>query len=100
MKIKAEVNLDILSNYGFVEVSSLEEWDNPLTENGQLDFLGFADYSWFYKIGHSRRGQYYYLLVTYKDRELVVAASKPDGSGGTVSLPFILKQMILDGIVD
>jgi hypothetical protein len=97
MKIKAEIDLNVLSNYLFVEVSELDEYYNPF--DCQLDFLGFADYTWLYEIGHSRRGQCYYLLVT-NERELVVVASKPDGSGGTVSSPSILKQMILDGLVE
>ena len=51
------------------------------------------------KIGHSRRGQYYYILCNIKNLELSIIATKPDGEGADVQLPDCLLNWIINGDV-
>lgn len=52
-----------------------------------------------YKIGHSRRGQYYYLLCDVNTLNISIIATTPDGAGSNVSLPDVLITWILNGDV-
>ncbi len=122
MKIK---NLKAAREYGFRPVfheknlpSNVTEWNNDLTDEeitnllleedkikkenivvSDRDELYYFDDYLILNIGHSRRGQYYYIFCHKETLELYVYASKPDGSGGVCDLPDILVQMILNGDV-
>lgn len=99
MKIKANVQLDLLKKYGFEESGKYNDYrENPF-EEGQLSFLDKDLYLYFLTLGYSRRGQYYYLLIS-KDRTLCVVASKPDGDGGAIPLYSSLIKMVNDGILE
>lgn len=90
MQINPEIEIGILvEKYGF----------KPTTEDDQDEDNGnvVADCDYKYEIGHSRRGQFYYLLV--KNRSLQLYASEPDGSGGKVGCPDVLIRLIKDGIL-
>lgn len=50
-----------------------------------------------YHVGHSRRGQHYYLLADKATLEISIIASKGDGDGSSVLLPNILVTMIKNG---
>ena len=50
-------------------------------------------------IGHSRRGQHYYILCNPDTLVLSVFATKPDGSGSNRVLPDWLFEMIKNGDV-
>lgn len=52
-----------------------------------------------YDIGHSRRGQRYYLLCDTKTLALSIIATSPDGSESDVSLPNELMTWIINGEV-
>ncbi len=58
----------------------------------------FTDYLVF-EVGHSRRGQFYYILCHQNSLELSVLATEPDGSGGMINLPDVLFTMIKNGDV-
>jgi hypothetical protein len=66
-------------------------------ESGDLDWE--LSNAWVYCIGHSRRGQFYY-LITNLNSEIYVYASRPDGSGTYIELPEILKKMMEDGVIE
>lgn len=100
MRLKSGLSLNVLQHYGFEKAGEINKYgDNPFDEDCQLSFLHSDNYSWVLEIGHSRRGQMYYLLVD-NEGYLKVVASKPDGDGGPVELPSVLMQMILEGIFE
>jgi len=92
MKIKQDYNLENLLEYGFIKIDKEEEKEN---ENWTISTF---DYS--FEIGHSRRGQYYFLLLSEKSRTINIYASEPDGNGGIITAPNILIKMSLDGIFE
>ena len=89
MKLKEDLNLDVLLNYGFSKIVKSE-----------IDDDDYCMHSYDYEciIDHSRRGQVYYLLVSEETRGMVIYASKPDGSGGPVFCPEVLFKMKDDGL--
>ena len=91
MKVKEDLSLEILLNYGFEKIDKEEEEEN------EDDTLSSYDYK--FKIGHARRGQVYYLLASDKLRTMDIYASEPDGSGGCVGCPDVLIKLVQDGIV-
>ncbi len=88
MKINKE-HFDKLENYGFVKVNPKE------FENDDDPTLSYYEY--YYKIGHARRGQFYFLLVG-SNGELDVYASKAEGDGCAIAMPNILIELIQDQI--
>lgn len=92
MKVKEEVNLDILLKYGFKEVNKEEE-----KENEQYTISTF-DYK--FNIGHGRRGQHYFILIKKTDRELVLYSTESDGDSGCVIIPNFIIELISDSIVE
>ena len=108
MKIKQGVKLE---EYGFIKTlkepnidnynmdideEAYKYYDDCHSFESQDDFLEYYEY--FLNIGHSRRGQCYYLLVN-SDNILLIITTKPDGEGGSVLLPDILINMIKDNCV-
>ena len=94
MKIKEELNLDTLLEYGFEKVNKEEEgqgWDTDYT---------IVMYDYMFTIGHSRRGQFYYLLVNEKDRLIDIYAPKPDGDGTSIKCPDVLIQLMKNNIIE
>ena len=90
MKIKDEVNLDILLDYGFFKVDKEKEYSDST--------INYYDYA--YRIGHARRGQFYYYLVNATTRNINVYASEPDGSGCDIGITNVLRDLVLNGIID
>lgn len=91
MKIKENVALESLLDYGFEAINKEEAEDDG-------DYT-IANYDYKFTIGHSRRGQVYYILI-HGSRTISLFASDPDGSGGTIGCPDILIKLISDGIVE
>lgn len=91
MKVKEELNLEILLNYGFTKIDKEEEKENDQYE--------IANFDWKFWIGHSRRGQSYYLLIGEETREIFFYSTKPDGDGGSVKYPDVLTKLFNDGVV-
>ena len=91
MKVKEDLNIDILLKYGFNKIDKEQEEED---ENYTL-----SSYDYKFEIGHARRGQFYYLLVSDKSRNLVIYASEPDGSGGCIGCPDVLIKLIEDNVV-
>ncbi len=91
MKIKENVALESLLDYGFEAINKEEAEDDG-------DYT-IANYDYKFTIGHSRRGQVYYILI-HGSRTISLFASEPDGSGGTIGCPDILIKLISDGIVE
>ena len=90
MKIKDIESLDKLEIFGF------EEIDQAYEEN--RGNYTIACYKYKYNLGHSRRGQCYYILVG-DNLEIDLYASEPDGSGGSISLDNTLFKLITEGII-
>ena len=88
MKIKEELNLKILLNYGFTKIEKEEYEECPI-----------SSYAYKFEIGHARRGRFYYLLVGEKTRDVVIYATKPDGSSGSVICPDVLVKLAIDGLL-
>ena len=91
MKVKEELNLEVLLNYGFTKIDKEEELKN--------EEYTISSYDYKFEIGHARRGQFYYLLVREKTRDVIIYATEPDGSGGSVICPDVLVKLSVDGIV-
>ena len=91
MKVKEELNLEVLLYYGFTKIDKEEE-----TENEEYTI---ASYDYRFEIGHARRGQFYYLLVGEKTRDVIIYATDPDGSCGSVMCPDVLIKLYVDGVV-
>lgn len=89
MKIREDLDLENLRKYGFKTIKEMRQ-NSELPEIFEYN----NDDTWVYEIGHSRRGQYYYLLII--DKEIYIEASKPDGDGCFVLLPDILLKMFED----
>lgn len=90
MKLKEDFNLEKLLDYGFLKIDKQEMMDNEEWTLSVYDYL--------FEIGHARRGQFYYLLVSEDTRTITLYASEPDGSEGTVYAPDVLIKMSLDSI--
>lgn len=89
MKIKDNIDISVLEKYGF---------SSPGKENGD-DWRMLSRFKYIFSIGHSRRGQFYYILVD-QERYLNIYASPPDGSGDTVKFPDVILQLIRDNIIE
>lgn len=76
------------------EEKQFKKLNYVVDENDSLYY--YTDYL-VLSIGHSRRGQWYYILCHKDSLELSVLATKPDGDGGMISLPDTLYTMIQAG---
>ena len=81
LKIKDNVDLKELEKFDFfykfpydTDYSDDYEFDNKM----------------IYEIGHSRRGQFYFILVDKTSLEISVYATEPDGSGTDVVLYYLI----------
>ena len=83
MIISDSFNLENLSKYGFKKFD-IEDCDEEMK---------YMKIDWVMDLGHSRRGQFYYLFVS--QMSLKIFASKPDGSGGPLGFP----QKAVDAIL-
>lgn len=92
MKIKQDVNLSKLTQYGFDKI------DKEQANKDEEYTLSIFDYA--HTIGYARRGQFYYLLVSELTRELCVFASKPDGDGCSVPLTDVIIKMYRDNLLE
>jgi len=95
MKIKQSQLHRLISEFGFVEgvVTQSEDDSSPF----EMLSMGHSHY---YEIGHSRRGQTYFLLISSETRELFIYASRPDGSGCEILFPDIVKELIKGGMTE
>lgn len=92
MKIREDYNLEKLLDYGFVKIDKEKATEN---EDWTLSTFDYA-----FQIGHSRRGQFYYLLVNEKTRVLFIYATEPDGNGGIIQSPDVLIKMTFDNVFE
>lgn len=91
MKIKQDLDFKILEKYGFNKIDQ--------TIKDDYDDNVIAVYEYEYNLGHSRRGQFYSLLI-YSTGSLSIYASTPDGSGGSITLDNTIYNLIKDGIIE
>lgn len=82
-----------LTPYGFERLDEVWKKSQGFWEGDVLWYY----HGWVYTLGHSRRGQFYYLIVD--NGELLVYASDPDGSGASVELGDVLFKLYRDGLV-
>ena len=82
MKLKENIDFSELLELGFVEtVESDAAYQNYW---GEFDANFINKYA--FELGHSRRGQFYYILIDKKSREISIYSTKPDGDGGQLYL--------------
>lgn len=87
-----------------IDMIELEKKEDEFFKNNYIvlsidddDLYFFANDFLVYEIGHSRRGQHYYIICEKSTLELSVIASKPDGDGGAIAIPDILIDLIKNG---
>lgn len=83
MKLKKGLKVEILKKYNFFEITEDLIQEQGLDET-PIEYMK----GWIYNLGHSRRGQFYYLVCSYEG-DFSIVATKPDGSGGA----FYLKEI-------
>ena len=88
MKIKEDIDCNELLQYGFY-IPSKDDEDNEDYNISNSDYV--------LSFGHSRRGQFYYILI--KNRNVYIYSSKPDGDGGKLLLPYVILTLILEEII-
>lgn len=95
MKLNTDLNIEVLEKYGFEKLDDVYKENYNVDDSDNLYFLN----GYIYTLGHSRRGQFYYLLCSFIG-DFSIYASKPDGSGGALNLsdPIFL-NLIKDGII-
>lgn len=81
MRLKESITDKDLQDLGFERID----------KNDDHDFV-YAYYDWALNLGHSRRAQFYYVLI--KDRNVSIYASNPDGSGASIPFPSILCKIV------
>ena len=59
----------------------------------------FNLYDYIYDLGHSRRGQHYYIIVN-ESRNFNIIATEPDGSGGVCELGNILIELLENNLIE
>lgn len=91
LKIKDNVVLKELEKFGFF---SNFEYDTDYSDDYEFDN------KMIYEIGHSRRGQFYFILVDKSTLVLSVYATKPDGSGSSVFMSPVIFDLIQAGLVE
>jgi len=69
----------------------IEDEDDP--------FYYYNDLYYVYNIGHSRRGQFYYILV-FTDYTIGLLATKPDGDGGFIEYPDVIIELFKDNLIE
>lgn len=92
LKIKQDVDLSILLQYGF------EKTDKEYYK--RMDDWTLCGCDYLYNIGHARRGQFYYIVISEEERELNIYASKPDGDGCSINMDDIIIRLYKDGLIE
>lgn len=89
MRLKDAFKLDVLLEYGFAPIDehTFGEDEGLIIEDGYA-----------LNLGHSRRGQFYYLICN-ENKQFAIYASKPDGAGAPLALNTIVIQLIEAGLV-
>lgn len=80
MKLTEGLNIEILKDYDFHKITEDYKREHNLDET-PIKYM----YGWIYNMGHSRRGQFYYLICS-NEGNFSIVATKPDGGGGAISL--------------
>ncbi len=88
MKLKDSVTKEQLEELGFY-----------LYQENEYEYYYSMENKMIYEIGHSRRGQFYYLIVN-KSNCIEVFATEPDGSGGSIELANTLLKMFKLGYIE
>ena len=91
MRLKGAATPKQLLEFGFKKITLDYKANHPAMEFQE----GYA-----YNLGHSRRGQFYYLICS-DEGFFSVFASEPDGSGGKKELPIdsIFSRLYASGLV-
>lgn len=95
MKVKDDVDLAILLKYGF-DLFDQEYRECYFEEE---DAAYYHEDGYIYNLGHSRRGQFYYIYVG-GNRYFRIYSTRPDGSEDSILLGNVLFDLISAGIVE
>ena len=97
MKINPDFPIKELVNYGFQIFN--DEYRNVHFSEEDPPF--YYEDGFIYSFGHARRGQYYYMVIDMPG-SVFLTSSKPDGSGGRVSVEsnIIIKLVQMGILVD
>lgn len=91
LKIKDNVDLKELEKFGFF---SNFEYETDYSEDYEFEN------QMIYEMGHSRRGQFYFILVDKSTLVLSIYATKPDGSGSNIAMSDVIFDLIQAGLVE
>lgn len=92
MKLKQDIDLSILTQYGFNKIDKEQAEKDEEYEMSVFDYV--------YTIGYARRGQFYYLLISELHRTFRLWASNPDGDGCSVPLTDVIIKMYRDNLLE
>ena len=86
------------------EVQQILKLDNEFQKSHYVaedddDRLYYYESCWVFEIGHSRRGQSYYVIINKDTNEVQILATEPDGSGGIINAGDIFKTLIAGGFI-
>ena len=94
MELNKDFEIKDLVDYDFIEMTKEYKEEYISDEDPVLNY--FEGY--LYNIGHSRRGQHYYLLCNTTG-SFSLYASEPDGAGGQILMPGIILKLIEDKVM-
>lgn len=92
MKLKQDIDLSILTQYGFNKIDKEEAIEYEEYEMSVFDYV--------HTIGYARRGQFYYLLISESHRTLHLWASKPDGDGCSVPMTDVIIKLYQENLIE
>jgi hypothetical protein len=86
------------------EVRQIIKLEDEFQSNHYVAFdyesrLYYHDGCWVFEIGHSRRGQRYYVIIDKDTNEVQLLATEPDGCGGIINAGDIFKTLIENGFI-
>lgn len=91
LKIKDSVDLKELEKFGFF---SSFEYETDYSEDFEFEN------TMIYEMGHSRRGQFYFILIDKSSLVMSVYATEPDGSGSDIAMSDVIFDLIQAGLVE
>lgn len=91
LKIRENVDLKELEKFGF-----FSDFEYQTSYSEDFEFENQV----IYEMGHSRRGQFYFILIDKSSLVMSVYATEPDGSGSNIAMSDVIFDLIQAGLVE